>query len=382
LLVALLTALVGALLVGTRLAAPSPAPIAEPGDLAYAVDGDIFLADWDGSDAVRVADGQPDGRSGCGPFGFVEPTWSPDGRYLAVRPGFDPVACQASSSFAIMDPGGHVVGSFPGYGWEAAWSPGSTRVATWSDHDQRAFGVHSPDGTPLAVLDLPDGYSVMGDHDPRWSPDGESLLIALARGVWIQDPVDENTYHFRSDDGYAPSQVWELPLDGEAPRLVAADDPRSHRTATWSGDRTLVAWADFPASAGVTAGTSWSLMVAEADGSRSREVVSTPLWSDGVAPGDLLMSPAGDGVVFRAGDAPDEFRMVDLVTGLDAPLAHAGLVGGPGDGLQAIEFSPEGDRVLFTAWSRDGTGSLWSVGADGSDPRLLVAGATDGGWRP
>ena len=41
--------------------------------------------------------------------------------------------------------------------------------------------------------------------------------------------------------------------------------------------------------------------------------------------------------------------------------------------------SPEGDRVLFSK-IEDGEPSLWSIGVDGSDPRLLVAGTTQGEW--
>ena len=32
--------------------------------LAYALDGDIFVADWDGQNPVRIADGLPGGKSG------------------------------------------------------------------------------------------------------------------------------------------------------------------------------------------------------------------------------------------------------------------------------------------------------------------------------
>ena len=36
--------------------------------LAYALDGDMYVADWDGANPVRVADGVPPGP-GCGDFG-------------------------------------------------------------------------------------------------------------------------------------------------------------------------------------------------------------------------------------------------------------------------------------------------------------------------
>jgi hypothetical protein len=50
-----------------------------------------------------------------------------------------------------------------------------------------------------------------------------------------------------------------------------------------------------------------------------------------------------------------------------------------------IGFSPQGDRVLFARsdFDRNGdeaVGSLWSVGVDGSDALVVVAGTTDGEW--
>jgi Tol biopolymer transport system component len=50
--------------------------------------------------------------------------------------------------------------------------------------------------------------------------------------------------------------------------------------------------------------------------------------------------------------------------------------------LSVIEFSPEGDRVLFSRTEDGGSGvsSLWSVNADGSDLRRLVAGTAVGDW--
>src|SRR5215217_9170258 len=81
---------------------PSPGRL---GSLAYGVDGDIYVADWDGSNPVRIADGEYWGEG---------PIWSPDGRYLAFR---DP-----SRDVVIGDPEGNVIAEFPAHGWEIAWS--------------------------------------------------------------------------------------------------------------------------------------------------------------------------------------------------------------------------------------------------------------------
>jgi hypothetical protein len=65
---------------------PRPAPAA-PGALAYVLDGDIYVADPDGSNATRIADGRSaEDCDGTGESYWTEgPLWSPDGRYLAYR---------------------------------------------------------------------------------------------------------------------------------------------------------------------------------------------------------------------------------------------------------------------------------------------------------
>ena len=62
-----------------------------PSALAYWNDGDVYIADADGSNAVRIADGVPDDGSNdnCADgeqyaqYAAAGTVWSPDGRYLA-----------------------------------------------------------------------------------------------------------------------------------------------------------------------------------------------------------------------------------------------------------------------------------------------------------
>ena len=170
-LVAIVALLGGALLVGARLSQVPQPPTGRLGHLAYGLDGDIYLADWDGRNAVRIADGiPPDNGPGCGNFWGEGPMWSPDGRYLAYRYSCD-------DTVRIADAKGRSVATFPGTGWRVSWSPDSTRVATWVELGQ-TIGIYGVDGVRQALLTVPAGCPLPGDFDPVWSADGMSLVLA------------------------------------------------------------------------------------------------------------------------------------------------------------------------------------------------------------
>ena len=231
---------------------PPPAAAAS-GTLAYIVHGDVYVADPDGSNALKIADNRGDdacdGRSdGYSAEGSM---WSPDGRYLAYR---------SCSGGVISDAEGNVVATFPLGGWQIAWSPDSTSVAVWDNFSYgetvSTIGVYGLDGARQAQLTMPPGWTPSGDHDPEWMPDGTSVRV-------------EN---------------WELPLDGSTPRPLPSrgGDPY----ATYSPDGLLVAYS-----------ASGSLTVARSDGSEPRQV-----FDRGAPSSDwgYAWSPTGDRIAFSA----------------------------------------------------------------------------------
>ena len=299
------------------------------GSLAYVLDGDVYVADADGSSAVRIADGRPEGDcTGSGEYWAEGPMWSPDGRYLAYRYSDCADPEQSARDVVISDPEGNVLATFPAQGWRIAWSPDSTRVAVWDVHGE-TIGVYGVHGARQQELTMPSGWTPSGTDDPVWMPDGDSLDVGD-----LEVPLDGGT----------PSQAASA-VEGYSP-------DGSH---AWYVDR------------------GW-LLVGRSDGSGLQEVVEDWPWANGTT----SWSPAGDRFAFTAGGHTStgslhQLRVLDVPTGSAPVLTEAKR----GSFLSVQGFSPRGDRILF---SKDG--DLWSIGVDGSDERLLVAGTAQGEWSP
>ena len=308
--------------------------------LAYELDGDIYIAHWDGSDPVRVADGRPANAYGE-PIGYWGPTWSPDGRYLAYREG--------SGDVHVSDPEGHLVASFPGRGGSSyllSWSPDSTRIAIWLSQGPYRIGIFGLDGARQTLLTMPRGFRGP-DGDPVWSPDGASLL--------------------------APTWGVVVPVDGRRARQLPAGDSRSRGWVWYSPDGTRVATTrDWAVAEGAP------LFVGAADGSQARNLVPARVEN-------AVWSPAADRIAFdtpNANVASDwrrsdtRLRVVDVASGTVTTLTGAGARD------RAIRFSAGGESILFSRTRPSGVSSLWSIGADGSNPHRLVAGTYQGDWQP
>jgi len=270
-----------------------PAPVAV-GTLAYILDNDVYVADADGSNAVKILDGLPDAECGSTDgysYGGEGSMWSPDGRYLA----FNRVDCsggaQDSMDVVISDASGNVLAAFPYQGWGVGWSPDSSRVAVW-DTTFETVGVYGIDGVRIAQIEVPDGWGPSGDHDPAW----------LADGTLAIDDV-------------------ELPLDGSPARRLDFD-----RANEWMDDYYAALGRFVPSPDGsLTAITNGRQLLVEDSGGTAASRVS----------------------LLRA-----DRKTYPWVLG----------------------WSPGGDRIFYM---NDG---LWSIGVDGSDPVLLVAGTNRGDW--
>ena len=347
-LLLLIAALVGgAIAVGAGLLQSSPLPTGRIGHLAYGLeDGDIYLADWDGQNPVRIADGKEDA---CSSFGGEGPMWSPDGRYLAYR---STRSDTCSGSVYLSDADGHPVASFPGTGWLISWSPDSTRVATWIELFE-TVGIYGIDGDRQALLSAPPGCVGSGDHDPLWSPDGQSVVAAGC----------------------------EMPIDGQTPRRLSENHSRSHWG--YSPDGTRVADAIYTERDNIRTA---SLAIADADGTELQVLTYRNDWDDPtgevVSFDNIVWSPRGDRVAFTRSTSTNdgsplasELRVLDVSSGDERTIAAESRT-------WPLAYSPESDRILFTTRGVNGVPTgLWAVNADGSDKKLLVPGSGWGDWQ-
>ncbi|MGH2526142.1 MAG: TolB family protein [Actinomycetota bacterium] len=322
--------------------ADDPTPTLRRSDsLAYGFDGDIYVANPDGANAVRIADGVPvDGADECGPaahraeYMVFGSAWSPDGRYLAYWDWGCPVPSNAWGTVIISDPAGNLVASFPGQGWTISWSPDSTRVAVmdvWGQGDA-TIGVYGLDGKREAALTVPSALTPSGDYSPVWSRDGSSILLP---GV-------------------------QVPLDGDAPTPLP-DDLTRHWFGVYSPDGSRFAYVDHR-----------SLVVEDADEPDAQKVSGAwEFWY-------VAWSPNGDRIAYGGSDGR-ELLVRDVATGADTSLVDVPL----SERLNVLEFSSDGERILFTRSDADGGArSLWSIGADGTDLRRLVDGIEWADLRP
>ena len=346
----------GAILVGALLVRPSPLPTGRLGHLAYGLDGDIYLADWDGGNPVRIADGAPGGAAdGCGSNWGEGPMWSPDGRHFAYRSAS---ADRCGGIVAITDPVTKSVASFPGEGWRVSWSPDSTRVASWIDLG-KTIGIYGFDGGRQGLLTMPTGCALRAISTPSGRPMGRrsSSPAASCRST-VAHPAG------------------------------SANDPRSNFTVVYSRDGLSAGIHRLFRQLGVARGRQGRRHRA----SGPRRSAQRIQWiRSGPAYQNPVLSLTGDRVAFVWSPAfYDEASDPSLIINdLRDPRGRRGQRDSD-DACQRERWRPprghriltRGDRVLFSRSDVDYAGtSLESVQIDGSDPQVLVTGTGWGDWQ-
>ena len=176
-LVVTITAL--AVAVGSRSSLFVQAPT-DPGRIVFVRDGDLFVAETDGSGQSLIASGD----AGDTKLGYLTAAWSPDMRHIAaVR---DVGGAFLTPGVDLMTPDGALVRTValdPGCGPSVSWSPDSTEVAIATCPADVPRDTVEPVDSGIGLLIA--GLDASGDREIALPPDWGSVASAR-RSVWIR----------------------------------------------------------------------------------------------------------------------------------------------------------------------------------------------------
>ncbi len=375
-----------------------------PGRIVFVREGDLFVAEGDGSGQTRISSGAKDDVK----FGYLTAAWSPDMRYIAavrdvggafLTPGVDLMTADG----ALL----RTVALDPGCGPSLSWSPDSSEVAIGicpADVPRDAIeGVESGIGLLLAGLDasadreiaLPREWESVASADPkvwirpdlwaRWSPDGRWIaLFAIVAGQGGQYLV--------AADGSGTRRIEEL-TDNLGARVDSWDWSPDGRKLAISGD-----WVGCEEEV--------CLGIVDTEGGPVTSTVVHPSAGDANLHGKLSwpeFSPDGDRVAvlgvlidFSSEPAVTETSALydyDLATGhfteltsgtismiLDAAGAvqYRGTVTGEHVVGGTVAWTPDGRRLLYLVHEADEPAASWTIrsidAAGGGQPSVLVRG--------
>jgi Tol biopolymer transport system component len=197
----------------------------------------IVIADADGSNPVRIADGQ-------------SPAWSPDGTRIAFVGEDDAIwvaNADGSEAHAITDPAtaSRESSQQRTVDWNPSWSPDGRSIAyvrfvadRWADMPSgegrtyvtlEELRIWSEDGSDVA---LTDAYAFLGE--PDWSPDGSTLVFTGAPTL----------FHEKVTNGIAWPRVLTILAGGGDVTPITPERERWISGATWSPDGEWIAFQD------------------------------------------------------------------------------------------------------------------------------------------
>ena len=159
--------------------------------------------------------------------GQYQPTWSPDGRYLALMI-YDPLGTDPldiSPMVYVTETGragseGAVLGLT---NTPPAWSPDGTRIAFATSSDSQGSNIYLANLDGTNVKRIWEGESGVSRLD--WHPDGSEILVASISGRY--------DYH---------GKLWTISPDGSEVRDVLPEEsPFQASEAAWSPDGSRIA---------------------------------------------------------------------------------------------------------------------------------------------
>ena len=279
----------------------------------------IFVANADGSDAVRLTRGANDGW----------PSWSPDGTTIAFSStrydsSIDPCAPAGADFTCPTDiytvgvDGSNIrrLTTDPGAEYRPAWSPQGEQIAFEGSRDSSSTAIYvmNADGASSHQVSSHDGGS---DFSPGWSPDGDEIIFASIR--------------------YEDWGIWVVHADGSREHMIFGPDDGFAFEAEWSPDGGLIAF-----------------------------VGKTNQNEQDYGPDDALyvMRPDGTGIT-RIADAPG-IGVAGDIAWQPIPVSQPSVGPSPPSSAEVVGTFPVGEDVRSVAY---GEGSVW-VAASNNDGTL------------
>ncbi len=275
-------------------------------------------------------------------------SWSPNGRRLVFG--------DADRIFVIDTSGRglHAITASPVWDDAPEWSRDATRIA----FIRGPAGFRDPDRISVVTMDAKGRNSVrLGTgYDPHWSPDGSRVAFVQVAHL---DPADTGRL--------GRGRILVVPGAGGTPKQVALGT-----APTWSPDGTRIAFMRYGFVREEHSGEivhfadRSTLLIAAADGSGEREVVSRDSSNDEPLYYTPRWSPDGSRIAVLAGGTYDRssIRLVDPTTGVAQTLDTGDPI--PDGG---VVWSPDATRLAFTA---GGGADIGTIRADGTNARLIL----------
>ena len=310
-----------------------------------------------------LAPGARDVLVTTGEEGGLQPTWSPDGEWIAYT--------APDGGIEVIPALGGVGRRLTTFGSRAAWSPDGTLVAFQEDYwPQTAVNVATAlppstlwivpaaGGEPRRLTDP--GRPAGGHGAPVWSPDGDRILF--------------------TSSGRTGSEAWTVRPDGTGLERIESDLVRIYEPRYLGREDLLLA-------AGVRRETEEGIGLWALERRRPDDpYVARSLPMPGAASlRQLAVSPEGDGLAFTALSTRSNLATValDPETGLARGEVEA-LTEDTGRNTRP-SFSPDGSRLVFERWRTGVRSDLYLLElATGDLTQLTLHDATDahGRWFP